>query len=259
MDSQIVRALFDATLAAQKILANDPKFAEDLAAARKQLAPDQIGKWGQLQEWLEDKDNQSDNHRHVSPLWTLFPGDQLGNALHPSDPKMLAAAAVLLKSRGDGSTGWSYAWRICLLARLGEGDAAFRQFSDLVAKRTLSNMLDLCGTTQFQIDGNFGAAAGLAEMLIQSHTHPKDKPDVWQVDLLPALPRAWPKGSVTGLCARGGFTVDFSWDAGKVTAVTIHSAMGNPVRLNAGGKSLDLATQPGQSYSLNAQLQPVKN
>ncbi len=224
MDHQLIRALMDATLESAAILKTDKKFAKQLAAVRAQVAPDQIGQHGQLQEWLQDIDVPNNNHRHMSPLWALYPGAEIT----PAQTNFYAAAKVLLKWRGDGSTGWSYAWRMPLWARAYDGDYAFRQFSQLLQKRTLPNLFDLCGP--FQIDGNFGACAGVAEMLLQSQQTVDNKPDGMRIiELLPALPKAWPNGSVTGLCARGGFEMDMAWQDGKLTRAVIHSKLGNPL------------------------------
>ena len=223
MDHQLIRALMDATLASAKILDTDKKFAAQLAAVRQQVAPDQIGQHGQLQEWLQDIDVPNNNHRHMSPLWALYPGAEIT----PQRTNLFAAAKVLLQWRGDGSTGWSYAWRMPLWARAGDGDVALRQFNGLLQKRTLPNLFDLCGP--FQIDGNFGACAGVAEMLVQSQQTQAGHPDTRIIELLPALPKAWPDGAVTGLCARGGFEVDETWHDNKLTHATICSKLGNPV------------------------------
>ena len=253
MDHQIIRALMDATLASAKILGKDKKFVTELAAVRAQVAPDQIGKHGQLQEWLEDVDVPNNNHRHLSPLFPLFPGCDIT----PAQTNLYNAAKLLLKWRGEGSTGWSYAWRMPLWARVGEGDFAFRQFSGLLQKRTLPNLFDLCGP--FQIDGNFGATAGVAEMLLQSHvTEIRNSNDEIRIlDLLPALPKAWPTGSVKGLCARDGFEVDQTWEDGVLTKVVIHSKLGRPCRLRSGGQVLDLRTKPGGQYAFDGQLKPL--
>jgi alpha-L-fucosidase 2 len=160
----------------------------------------------------------------------------------------------LLKWRGDGSTGWSFAWRIPLWARVGDGDFAFRQLSGLLQKRTLPNLFDLCGP--FQIDGNFGAPAGVAEMLLQSHQVEgrSEKGEVRILDLLPALPKAWPTGSVKGLCARGGFEVDMAWENGALKGATIRSKLGQPCRVRCAGRVVELDTKAGKEYSFDAQL-----
>jgi alpha-L-fucosidase 2 len=258
MDHQIIRALMDATLQSEGILKNDREFAAQLTEVRKLVAPDQIGKYGQLQEWLEDVDVPNNNHRHMSPLFALYPGAEIT----PAKTNLFAAAKVLLKWRGDGSTGWSYAWRIPLWARVGDGEFAFRQLNGLLQKRTLPNLFDLCGP--FQIDGNFGGCAGIAEMLLQSQqTQSSQTPDSRSqtqiLDLLPALPKVWPTGSVTGLCARGGFEVDLAWSDGALTKAVIHSKLGNPCVVRASGQTIELKTKSGQEYALNGQLKLLKH
>jgi alpha-L-fucosidase 2 len=242
MDMQMIRALFDATIESSKILGIDADFAKQLTETRARLAPDQIGKHGQLQEWIEDKDVPNNNHRHMSPLWGLYPGAEFT----PADPKLFNAAKVLLKWRGDGSTGWSYAWRMPLWARVYDGDFAYRQLALQLGKRTSPNLFDKCGP--FQVDGDFGACAGVAEMLLQSQLR-DSKTGVFQIDLLPALPSAWKTGSVSGVCARGGFVVDMTWKDGKLTATAIHSKLGNPAIVVYNGVQSDLKTAAGQTYT----------
>jgi len=250
MDHQIIRALMDATLESAKILGKDKKFAAELAAVRAQVAPDQIGKYGQLQEWLEDVDVPNNNHRHLSPLFPLYPACEIT----PAKTNLYEAAKLLLKWRGDGSTGWSYAWRMPLWARVGDGDFAFRQFEGLLQKRTLPNLFDLCGP--FQIDGNFGATAGVVEMLLQSQQTEvrSQKSEVRILELLPALPKAWPTGSVTGLRARGGFEVDLAWENGALIKTVIRSKLGRPCIVRCGGREVSLNMKPGGQCALDGQL-----
>ena len=254
MDHQIIRALMDSTLEAAKILGKDKKFSAQLAAVRKQVAPDQIGKHGQLQEWLEDVDVPNNNHRHLSPLFPIFPG----NEITPAQTNFYNAAKLLLKWRGEGSTGWSYAWRMPLWARVGDGDFAFSQFSGLLAKRTLPNLFDLCGP--FQIDGNFGATAGVCEMLLQSHLTEVggQKSEVRIIDLLPALPKAWPSGSVKGLRARGGFEVDIEWKEGVMRRAVIHSKLGQSCKVRYSGHEIEFSLGKLMTIVLDGELQFVK-
>ena len=249
MDNQLIRALMSHTIEAAKILGNDASFAAQLASMRDQLPPNQIGKHGQLQEWLDDIDKPNNAHRHMSPLWALFPGADIS----PADPKVFDGAKVLLQWRGDGSTGWSYAWRMPLWARVGNGDYAFRQLNGLSQRKTLPNLFDLCGP--FQIDGNFGATAGMAEMLMQSQwTESRDGQEVRVVSLLPALPKAWPNGSVKGLCARDGFLVDLAWGNGLVSHALVHSNLGRPCIVKCGDRETVLMTEKGKDYEFDGEL-----
>jgi len=251
MDNQLIRALMNNTIAASGILDTDKTFAAELAKVRDQLPPNQIGKYGQLQEWIADVDVPNNNHRHMSPLWALYPGADIT----PADGKIWDGAKLLLKWRGAGSTGWSYAWRVPLWARVGDGEFASRQLAGLWQKRTLPNLFDLCGP--FQIDGNFGATAGIAEMLLQSQwTEKRDGNDLRVVHLLPALPKAWQSGSIKGLCARDGFVVDFDWDQNGLKHAVIHSKLGKPCLLRCGGSEIVLKTQAGGDYAFGGKLQP---
>jgi alpha-L-fucosidase 2 len=277
MDNQLIRFLWTATLAAARELGTDEAFAAELEALLPKLPPNQIGRHGQLQEWLDDVDAPNNAHRHMSPLWALYPGADIT----PADPQLFAATKLLLQWRGDGSTGWSYAWRAPLWARVGDGEMAYRQLSLLLTKRTLPNLFDLCGP--FQIDGNFGFTAGVVEMLLQSHQRtaapseagavaPKghsaakavegNRPyqpgdDTVLIDLLPALPKAWPAGSVTGLRARDGFEIDLSWSAGDLTRVVIRSTLGRPARIRYAGQTLNLHLPAGQTTTLGSHLRPL--
>ncbi len=249
MDNQLIRSLFTYTIDAAEILGTDKKFAQQLTELRAQLPPNLVGQHGQLQEWLEDWDAPNNNHRHMSPLWGLYPGADIT----PADAKIYDAAKLLLKWRGDGSTGWSYAWRMPLWARVGDGDYAFTQLAGLLQKRTLPNMFDLCGP--FQIDGNFGAAAGVMEMLLQSHIRESQISNFkFQIDLLPALPKAWQKGSVTGLKARGGFEVDLAWENGALTKAVIRSTLGQPCKVRCGGREVELKMEKGGQVVLDGEL-----
>ncbi|MBJ6110447.1 glycoside hydrolase N-terminal domain-containing protein [Hymenobacter sp. BT523] len=250
MDHQIIRELFNTTSAAAKILGEDADLQKELTTKAAQIAPNQIGRHGQLQEWLEDKDDPTDTHRHVSHLWGVFPGSEIS----PADPKLLQAARTSLTQRGDGGTGWSLAWKVNLWARFRDGDHAQRILQNLLSPAengtgpeqggVYKNLFD--AHPPFQIDGNFGGAAGMAEMLLQSQTG--------ALDLLPALPTAWATGSVRGLRARGGFVVDMQWDGGKLTTVEIKSEAGQECVVKYAGKETRLATKAGKIYKLNGEL-----
>jgi alpha-L-fucosidase 2 len=253
MDHQLIRALLDTTIEASKVLGVDSAFAAELATLRSKLTPNLIGRHGQLQEWREDVDQPNNRHRHMSPLFAMYPGAEIT----PDDPKLWNAAKVLLGWRGDGDTGWSFAWRMPLWARAGDGDMAHRQLQGLLTRRTLPNLFDLCGP--FQIDGNFGACAGVAEMLLQSHRR-ADLADGTRrhvVELLPALPSAWPKGEVRGLRARGGFEVSMTWDGGRLTRVELRSRIGGRCVLRYGKRSIELMTTAGALVEFDGDLAGV--
>ena len=237
MDMQIVRDLFDSVASASEILATDVEFRGRVRVARSRLAPTQIGKQGQLQEWMEDWDAGApeQHHRHVSHLYGLFPSRQI---TPQGTPELFAAARKSLETRGDAATGWSLAWKINLWARLLDGNHAHKLLTDLISpERTAPNLFDL--HPPFQIDGNFGAVSGIVEMLLQSHAG--------EIHLLPALPSAWPSGNVRGLLARGGFTVEIAWSGGELISAGISSAVGAAAQLRYRDKVIRVELKPGGS------------
>ncbi len=248
MDHEIIRSLLENTAAAARALGQDADFADRLELTRKRIAPHQVGRYGQLQEWMEDKDDPKNNHRHVSHLWAVYPGADI--TWH--DKRLFDAARQSLIYRGDAATGWSMGWKINLWARFLDGDHTYLILSNLL--RPIGSVSGQGGLylnlfdahPPFQIDGNFGATSGIAEMLLQSHAG--------EVHLLPALPKIWSNGSVKGLRARGGFTVDIAWQEGKLQNAKLHADQAGLLKLRYGEKSAQMDVKAGQEITVNGEL-----
>ena len=258
MEMQILRELFDGYAAAARELGVDADLGLQAEAARKRLPPTPVGRYGQIQEWLDDWDDPKDNHRHVSMLYGLYPGSEI---TPDATPDLVKAARVTLEHRGLASTGWSTAWKINYGARLRDGEYANKAVRCLLnltrENRTIMgesgsgvypNMF--CAHPPFQIDGNFGFTAGVAEMLLQSYAG--------ELHLLPAIPNSWSSGEVKGLCARGGFEADISWNEGKLTRATVRSKLGKSCVVRYGDERLRLETTAGRTRRLifNGKLIP---
>ncbi|MEG1025227.1 MAG: glycoside hydrolase family 95 protein [Flavobacterium sp.] len=262
MDQQLVWDLFQNYLDAAKALSIDNDYQKKVADMQARLAPNKIGKWGQLQEWQADRDDPNDEHRHTSHLFAVYPGRQISIS---TTPELANGAILSLRSRsgnfgknentpftvestvGDSRRSWTWPWRCAIWARLGEGDRAAIMIRGLLTYNTLPNLF--CNHPPFQLDGNFGITAAMAEMLIQSQT---DK-----IQLLPALPKTWEKGEVKGLCARGGFEVDMKWDEGKLVSAKVLSKVGGVCKVQSGNNNIEITTQPGKSYTFNAELKEI--
>ena len=249
MDNQMVSELFTNIITAAGILGDDSGFAQTLADLKEKMAPMQIGRHAQLQEWMYDWDDPNDHHRHVSHLYGLFPGNQISPL---RTPELFAAARNSLEYRGDPATGWSMGWKVCLWARLLDGNRAYKLITDQLSPAGSTGFWGKGGTypnlfdahPPFQIDGNFGCAAGIAEMMLQSHDG--------AVHILPSVPERWTDGKVTGLVARGGFIVDIEWKDGKAAEVKVKSQLGGNLRL----RSADALVMKGGSIAAADGMNP---
>jgi len=253
---QITRYLFTACIESSEILGVDEAFRNDLIAKRARLEPTRIGPDGRVMEWPEPYREPEPHHRHTSHLWGLYPGNEISPE---TTPALSMAARKTLLVRGDDSVGWSYGFRALLWARLGDGDHAWKLIRGALSPVSTQeirydngggvypNLFDAC--PPFQIDSNFGVTAAVAEMLLQSQEG--------DIDLLPALPSAWKTGSVTGLCARGGYVVNLAWRDGVLTSAAIHSKLGGPCRINYNGKQIVLQTKKGQDIKLDGNLRTL--
>jgi alpha-L-fucosidase 2 len=256
IDMQILNDLFASAARAADVLGVDPDFRVRALAAKAKLAPMRIGRKGNLQEWLEDWDETEKSHRHISGLWGLFPGHQISAR---RTPVFAEGSKIVLEQRGLPGNGWASAWKAACWARLGNGAKAMDNFVFAMHNYTTNSLFSICSRAM-QVDGSFGMAAAVAEMVLQSHEN--------ELNLLPALPESWKDGEVQGLCARGGFEVGLRWTAGRLEHATILSKIGNACRIRStkalkvvsGNKTVrvmkpekdvwEFQTAPGASYKL---------
>ena len=250
MDHQIIRELFRNCISASQLLQTGVQARQVWAEKMTQLAPNQVGRLGELQEWMEQKEDTTEKHRHISQLWGVYPGTDITW----DSIRLMQAARQSLLYRGDEGTGWSIAWKVNLWARFKDGDHALLMMDKLLNSAdgaagserggVYRNLFD--AHPPFQIDGNFGGAAGLAEMLLQSHLP-------W-IELLPALPPGLPEGEVRGLCARGGFQFNLRWSGGRLTQAEMLSKAGKDCELRYNGKSVSLKTEKDTWYKFDHEL-----
>jgi len=256
MDMQLVRYLFGACIDASRILGIDADLRTELAAKRERLAPSRVGSDGRLMEWLEEYPDVDPHHRHVAHMWGVYPGQEISPQ---ATPELAAAARRTLEARGDSGTGWGVAFKATAWIRLGDGDRAHRLLTNLLKPTegkiggTYPNLFD--AHPPFQIDGNFGGTAAIAEMLLQSRvTEIRGDGFATEILLLPALPRAWPEGSVSGLRARGGFEIALAWSGGRLTGTTVRSVGGRTATIRLGDRSVDLRLEPGSAARFDGAL-----
>ncbi len=244
MDSQIIYALYTRCIKAAEILQIDDGYIQEFQKVIERLPKPEIGRYGQLQEWVEDYVEVEPGHRHISHLFALHPGNQITKQ---NTPELAQAARKTLERRlahGGGHTGWSRAWIINMWARLEDGENAYKNLQELLAQSTLPNLLD--NHPPFQIDGNFGGTAGIIEMLLQSHAG--------EINLLPALPKVWMNGVVRGVKARGGIELDIEWKQGKLVNVALKSNVSGIYKVRYGEKIIQLKMQPDKIVVLDNSL-----
>jgi len=239
IDMQILSDLFGYVAEAAKILGADQEFRKAVLEKRDRLAPMRVGKTGDLQEWLEDWGQKEKSHRHISNLYGLYPGNQISLR---RTPELAAGCCTVLEQRGLEGNGWSSAWKMACWARLSEPEKALENFRYCVHNYTLPNLFSICSKAM-QVDGSFGVAAALAEMLLQSHED--------ELRFLPALPQAWGEGAVEGLCARGGFEVSFAWKNGVLSSAEIKSKLGKTCRVHT-DRAIRLETAGQQPRTLRS-------
>jgi alpha-L-fucosidase 2 len=260
MDHEIIKSLFKACIEASAILDKDRAFADTLKNILPKIAPYQTGRFGQLQEWMDDIDNPENKHRHVSHLWGVHPGKEIN---WQDTPELMEAAKKSLIARGDEGAGWSLAWKINFWARFRDGDHAWEMVRMLLRPfgklgpgtksnesyrgGSYPNLFDAC--PPFQIDGNFGGAAGIVEMLMQSH--------LGKIDILPALPAAIPNGHIAGIRSRGGFELEFNWAEGKLTSLKVISSAGYPLSVRYKDKSFTSDTGKGEILTFDGNLNKI--
>jgi len=244
MDIELIRELFESCRHAAEILGTDSEFRSELDRTEGRLLPLQIGKRGQLQEWIEDYPEAEPAHRHVSHLYSLYPGHDISLK---TAPDFAAAAKKSLELRGDGGTGWSTVWRIALWAQLQNPERAYANLRLLITSFTLPNMFDLC--PPFQIDGNLGGPAAITEMLVQSTDN--------EISVLPALPRQWPSGSLKGVRVRGGGKMDITWKEGQLTELRLQSGRPKKYKVSYGDRSSEVQIEPGKPVVLDGALHTI--
>ena len=260
MDHQIIKSLFKACIAAAEEMNTDKPFTDTLKKLLPLIAPYKTGRFGQLQEWMEDIDDPENKHRHVSHLWGVYPGKEIN---WKETPGLMEAAKISLIARGDEGTGWSLAWKINFWARFRDGNHAWKLVQMLLRPQGKSSVEATGGGSSgggsypnlfdahppFQIDGNFGGAAGIAEMLLQSHLD--------EIDILPALPDAVPDGHIKGIRARGGFELEYSWSGGKLLSLTVISHAGYPLSVRYKDKSFSSPTKKGEVLHFDQNLRKI--